>query len=304
MSLQVYWDEKCATLIEMLRHDRDAFEALGNRWQAWWFVSQLAELGLYEEAEAWKIRIENMPMRDWMRRSGLTKFLMATGRSDEVVDEHQSEAADMSDEDVLDAFHEAGIGFATALAAAGDYERAIKLMESLRHAPALVAEREARAPLVLAALYQHVGRDDEALPLLETVVANLEAEFDSGIRHPETLTLLAEAYARQNRDEAAINMLRKAVDYHGRWLTCCNDEPSDTTLFFTEDVMPILFNSSPAARLGDDPRIIALCERIEADLEQQASRIRKMLAEHDIDELLSPLMALADDAAADAEQRK
>jgi hypothetical protein len=29
-----------------------------------------------------------------------------------------------------------------------------------------------------------------------------------------------------------------------------------------------------------------------------------MLAEHDIDELLSPLMALAEDAAADAEQRK
>jgi TolB-like protein/Flp pilus assembly protein TadD len=304
MSLQVYWDEKCATLIEMLLHNRDAFEALGNRWQAWWFVSQLAELGLYEEAEAWKIRIENMPMRDWMRRSGLTKYLMATGRSDEVIDEHQSEAADMSDEEVLNAFHEAGIGFATALAGAGDFKRAIELMVSLRHAPALVAEREARAPLVLAAMYQRVGRDDEALPLLETVVANLEAEFDSGIRHPETLTLLAEAYARQNRDEAAINMLRKAVDYHERWLSCSNDESSDAELFYTDAVMPNLFNSSPTARLGDDPRIIALCERIDADLEQQASRIRKMLAEHDIDELLSPLMALAEDAAADAEQRK
>jgi hypothetical protein len=50
--------------------------------------------------------------------------------------------------------------------------------------------------------------------LLEKVVAQLEAEFESGIRAPETSALLAEAYARQNRDEAATNMLRKAVDYH------------------------------------------------------------------------------------------
>jgi len=296
MSLQVYFDEKCATLIEMLLHDPDAFEALGNRWQAWWFVSQLAELGLHEEAEAWKIRLENMPMMDWMHRSGLDKYLMATGRSDEVVDEHQTEAADMSDEEVLDAFHEGGIAWAISLAEAGDYERAIGLMESLRHAPALVAEREARAPLVLAAMYQHVGREDEALPLLQSVVAHLEAEFNSGIRHPETLTLLAEAYARQNRDGAAIDMLRKAVDYHWRWLSCSKGEPSGTTLFFTDDVMPNLFNSSPTARLGEDSRIIALCERIEADLEQQANRIRKMLAEHDMDVLLAPLMALADES--------
>jgi tetratricopeptide (TPR) repeat protein len=304
MSLQGYWDERCATLVEMLLHDRDAFEALGNRWQAWWFVSQLAELGLYEEAKAWKVRIENMPMRDWMRTSGLTKYLIATGQYDEVVNEQQIELADMSDEEVLDAFHEAGIGWAFALAAAGDYKRAIELMESLRHAPALFAERAARAPLVLAALYQHVGRGDEASPLLEKVVTQLEAEFESGIRDPETLWLLAEAYARQNRDEAAINMLRKAVDYHWRWLSCSNDEPSETALFFTEDTMPILFSSSPVARLGDDPGVIALCERIDADFEQQANRIRKMLAEHDVDELLSPLMALADDAAADAEQGK
>lgn len=300
MSLQQYLDEKCETLIEMLLHDPDAFEAMGIRWQAWWFVGHLAELGLYEEAEAWKVRLEKMPMLDWMRRSGLDKYLMATGRFDEVVNEYQIEVVDMSDTEVLDAFHEGGIAFAMVLAEAGDYERAIRLMESLRHAPALFAERKARAPLVLAALYQHVGRGDEALPLLETVVVNLEAEFDSGIRHPDTLTLLAEAYARQNRDEAAIEMLRKAVDYHWRWASCDIEEPSDTTLFFTEDVMRNLLDSSPSARLGNDPRIVALCERIEADLELQANRIRKMLAEHDIDVLLAPLMVLAEEAAGGA----
>jgi hypothetical protein len=36
-----------------------------------------------------------------------------------------------------------------------------------------------------------------------------------------------------------------------------------------------------------------LCERIEADLEQQAERVRTMLAEHDVDTLLAPLMAMA-----------
>jgi hypothetical protein len=61
------------------------------------------------------------------------------------------------------------------------------------------------------------------------------------------------------------------------------------------------FNGPKASRLNDDPRIIALCERLEADLEQQASRLRKMLAEHDIDELLAPLMALAEAAVATAQ---
>ena len=53
-------------------------------------------------------------------------------------------------------------------------------------------------------------------------------------------------------------------------------------------------NSSPLAQLRNDPEIIALCERIEPGLEQQANRVRKMLAEPDNDELLAPLMALAD----------
>ena len=53
-------------------------------------------------------------------------------------------------------------------------------------------------------------------------------------------------------------------------------------------------NSSLSAQLRNDSAIIALCERIELDLKQHANRIRKMLAEQDIDELLAPLMALAD----------
>ena len=142
------------------------------------------------------------------------------------------------------------------------------------------------APLFLAELYQAVGREDEAAPLLDEVVADLEAEFASGIRHPQILGHLAEAYARQHRDEAAIDMLQKAVDYHLR--ISCN-------------WWEILLVQSPWSRLRDNPRLIALCDRMEADLDQQADRVRTMLAEHDIDELLAPLMALAEETIADAE---
>ncbi len=90
-------------------------------------------------------------------------------------------------------------GWATDLAAAGQYKRAIKVMVPMQHAPALWAETQARASL----------------------------------------------------------------------------------------------NSSPSAQLRNDSAIIALCERIELGLKQHANRIRKMLAEQDVDELLAPLKALA-----------
>ncbi len=81
----------------------------------------------------------------------------------------------------------------------------------------------------------------------------------------------------QKRDDEAIKMIEKAVDYHQRddcdWL------------------------ETPAwDLLKDDPRVISLCERMEADLEQQAERIRTMLATHDVDVLLAPLMAMAADS--------
>jgi len=299
MTLQGYSAEKCETLIEMLLQDPEAFELGVNRWQAWWFVSALAKLELYEEALAWKVRIENMPMTDWMREWGLKQYLEAIGQNDEYQRSRQEQVATMSDEEVLDAFYEWGAGWAMDLAYAGQPERAIELMRSIQYAPAIWAERQAQSPLILAALLQLVGRHDEAVPVLEGVVAHLEAEFAAGIRQPQSLALLAEAYARQNRDEEAIDMLQKAVDYHlGR---SCGTERS---LFYVDAGMPHQFDqfrSSPAARLKDDPRVIELCERVDADLAQQANRIRTMLAKHDVDELLAPLMAMAEEEVADAE---
>jgi TolB-like protein len=298
MTLQGYWAEKGATLIEMLLHDPGAFNE-GNRWQAWWYASQLAWLGLYEEAEAWKIRTENLPMPEWLHDIGLEQYLRATGNNDEIERKNHEQFAALSDEEVLDAFYEMGTGWAIDLAHAGEPGRAIELMQSIQYAPAIWAERQATAPLVLAALLQLVGRDDEALPLLEKVVENLEVDFAAGIRQPQTLAYLAEAYARQQRDDEAIDMLQKAVDYH--LVVPCRMIPS---LFVVDWRMPHQFDqfrSSPAARLKDDPRMIALCERVDAEFEQQAIRVRKMLAEHDFDELLAPLMAMAEEAVATAQ---
>jgi len=302
MTLQDYSADKCAKLIEMLLQDPGAFERLLNRWHAWWFVSNLAQLGLYEEAEAWKVRIENMPMTDFMRVGGLEGYRKATGSNSEIVRKRQERLAAMSNEDILNAWTPMSTLWVIDLANAGKSERAIELMRSLQHAQGWTGMK----PLLLAALLQLVGRDDEAAPVLEGVVTQLEAEVASGVRKPQSLVYLAEAYARQKRDEEAIGMLQKAVDYHWRgsiWRgrKLCGTERS---LFYVDSHMPLQFdqfNSSPAARLKDDPRIITLCERIEADLEQQANRIRAMLAKHDFDVLLAPLVAMAEEGVAGTE---
>jgi tetratricopeptide (TPR) repeat protein len=246
----------------MLLNDPGAFDYWGNRWQVWWFISQLAKLGLYEEAEAWKIRIENIPMWDWSRRYGLNNYLVATGRWEEVPE---------SDSLWL-------------LAWAGEYDRAIDLLETTRHERKLWHERAPRDDMFLASLYQEVGRDSDAALLLESVVAQLESEFASGVRHEETLYHLSEAYARQGRDDDAMDMLRKSYDYHG--LSRCTD--------FEEGLI-----ASPWARFREDSRFISYCERVEANLDQQAERIRTMLAQHNIDELLAPLMALVEEDPGD-----
>jgi TolB-like protein len=274
MELNTYWDEKCETLIEMLLQDPGAFEEWGNRWQAWWFVKSLAALGLDEEAEAWKIRLENMPLPDEMREAGLQHYLEVSGQLEVVVTDTQKRLADMSDEEVLDAVHESGLAGAVNLADAGEVERAIGLLESIQHAPAIWAEREAQAPLILAELYQQVGRDDDAAQVLDQIVVKLEAEFDYGIRNPTTLRFLSEAYGLQNRDDEAIEMFLKAVDYH--------------------DIDDCAWLSDPRwKRFADDPRVISACERMATNFEQQAERVRTMLAQYDVDALLAPLIQMA-----------
>ena len=168
------------------------------------------------------------------------------------------------------------------LATSGEYARATKLLESAWLESGFAGqrfmlnsrERTAIIPMNLVELYFKTDRNDDALVLLEKTVKHLEAEYDIGIRHPQTLYFLAEAYAYQGQDEAALEMLEKAVDYHARWPVI--------------DARERLY--SPWDRLRDDPRFIRQWGRMEMDLEQQAQSIRAILARYDVDELLAPLI--------------
>ena len=278
MTLQTYWADKGETLIEMLLNDPGAFDgpSSGNRWQAWWFAGQLAALGLHEEAEGWYQRLEHIPLNTYLYEIGRNAYLDAMGAHQEIIETKAQRLADMSDEEVLNAYSGSVSHAAYVLTEQGDYERAIKLMESAQHAPAIWSERAPNYVMQLANLYLDVGRVDDAAPLLDRVRIQLETEFADGVRHPETLASLAEVYLLQGRDDDALDMLRKAVDYHMR--ESCEDG---------------MISASSWGRLRDDPRLINLCERMQADLHQQAERLRKLLRHYDMDELLAPLMAMA-----------
>ena len=271
MELNMHWDEKCETLIEMLVNDPGAFDYWGNRWQAWWFVKSLAEMGLTEQAKAWKERLENLPMPEALYETGLRHYFEVLGQDEIAATQQEIEGGNISDEDILESFHEDGLAFASYLADTGDIDRAIELMESIRYAPATWAERKAQAPILLAELYQAVGRDDDAARVLSELAVKLEAEIDQGIRHPTTLNYLAEVYLLQNRIPEATEMFLKAADYHN--FTDCS---------FLDD-------SEPHPMQGD-PHVQSACKRMQNDFEQQSERVREMLAQYDVDTLLAPLM--------------
>lgn len=280
MTLHAYWAEKGETLVEMLVNYPSAFDgpSSSNRWQAWWFASQLAYLGLYDEAEGWYQRLENMPLNDYLYGIGREAYLDAMGRGQEIVETITQQVAHMSDAEILDAYAGSVSEAAYALANHGDYERAIKLMESVQHAPAIWSERVPNYVMQLAELYLEAGRADDAAPLLDRIRVHMETEFADGIRHPETLAQLAKVFLLQNRDDDALDMLRKAVDYH--LLESCKEG---------------MISGPPWDRLHDDPRLIELCEEMQAGLDQQAERLRRLLGRYDMDELLAPLMAMVEE---------
>lgn len=280
MTLQTYWADKGETLVEMLLQDPDSFEgpSSGNRWQAWWFASQLADLGLYEEAEGWYQRLENIPLNDYLYEIGQSAYLDAMGHGQEIVETKAQHLADMSDEQILDAYAGSVSRAARVLADHGDYGRAIRLMESAQHAPAIWSERAPDYALQLADLYVNAGRPNDALPLLDRVRIHLETEFADGVRHPDTLAKLATVYLLQGREDDAFDMLRKSVDYHMR--VSCQDD---------------MTNEPPWDRMHDDPRFLDLCSQMQADLDSQADRLRKLLGRYDMDELLAPLMAISEE---------
>ncbi len=282
--LQTYWDEKCELLLEMLRDEPEAFEHPGNYGHLVWFPSELAELGLTDAAEAWYERVEKIPAEGWaavLRGWFVNEYLYKVGRKNDDLETGLAEIAGMTDEQVLDSDTDA----AYLLAEAGEYDRAIRLAEArqmIRLDSTFWVERRPAPRLLLAGLYQAAGRSADADVLLRDIVDDLEGEYEVGIRHPQTLEYLATAYAMQGRPDRALAMYRKAVDYHLR-RTDLPDWPP-----------PV----SPWEQLREDPRFVMQWDRMQADLLQQGERIRTMLARYDIDELLGPAIALAEQGAA------
>ena len=268
MWIQRYWDEQLVLMIEMLRRDRSAMEHDGNFGRVVWFAGQLARLGLFEAAEDWYRRVEPLPAEGWatvLRGWALSTYTEHMGLEEESPDDSES-VADLTDEEILEQ------GLFDAVYELDDYDRAIRLAESMRHGrfeSTFWAERMAFGDLRLAALYQAAERHAQAAALLEEIVADLETQYDDGIRHPAVLELLATAYAMHGRNDDAIAMLGKAVDYHLRWF-----EVPDHGFY------------QPWAALRDDPRFVDLVGRMVADLRQQGERIRTTLAQTDLDELL------------------
>jgi len=285
------FDEKFAYHIEALKSDPVAHEK--NQGHLWWTVSDIAELGLTQEAEELYELIARIPVPDddgaqWWRQHFLEDFyLQATGRRKEWAQKKVDDVDDLSNDEILKAWYVEAGSIAFAFWFAGDKERAIKLFEALQHYqhnPSMWAEREAKAPMDLAWMYLQVGRDDDAAPLLQNVIASLQSEVDTGARHPETLLRLAEAYAWQNDHEAALEMLDLAIDYGAYYLAICGS-----------DLVPLLAEDWAAERhwwdgLEGDPRFILARSRMRSIVEQQRSNIRALLAQNDMDELLAPLI--------------
>jgi tetratricopeptide (TPR) repeat protein len=187
------------------------------------FLQVLEQLGLEEEADEWYERLRKVPREPEWRYE---QYLLHTEQQDQIIEKWlASSVADKSDEEILDRGPVRTREASWLLARSGEYERAIELLELLWQLTGFTStwnlpnapEEAALVPMGLVELYYQTGRSDEAIPLLEETVKYLEAEYNIGIRHPQTLYLLAEAYAYQGQDEAALEMLEKAVDYHARW---------------------------------------------------------------------------------------
>lgn len=279
-TLHVYWDEKCAILIDILKNDPDALADMDepltvyNRWQIAWFTQQLQDLGLGQEAEAWRERVHGMPLKNWMREPLASEEENAQTRREEA-----QRLAAMGNEEILAATGRVARDWALQLAEAGELDRAIAIMKKVRHSPAIWTERKPHNAYRLAVLYKAAGRDEEAAALLRSIAGQLEKEVTAGIRHPDTLSTLAEAYALLGEDGAALSMLELAVEHRSMWLAWYDKAP--------------VFGVDAWQRLNGNPRFLTLVQHCRDEIQRQALYVRGLLAEQDLDQLLAPIEAIS-----------
>ncbi len=278
------YDDKMQLLVDLLQHEPEKI----SKWvlsHLYWTTAEINTMGLQQESAELYQSVSAIPDQygdgDWRRQFFLhDMYRKFTGKGEEVAREQLAEVEGMSNEEILDDWYLGTQVIANAFWDTGEFERAIELYESLQHFiinPSW-AERRPMMMLRLINMYMETGRAADAEPVLDEVISLLEEEVAAGTRHPHTLGQLATAYAWQGQDEAALDMLKMAVDY-GYWHLISRKAWSRGRHVADE-----------WHALRKDKRFERQLQRMQTLADQQADNIRHLLATHDMDTLLVPVI--------------
>jgi len=292
------YDEKLAYHIELLDQAPSLYEQVRIMGHFWWILSDIASLGMFDEAEELYAIVARVPgppdpsrtpeMLRWARQLFLEDFyVQATGRGFEAATRTIERVAGLSNDEILKAWYVEAGWIARAFWEVGEKDRAIELYEAMQHYQfntSKWAERQGSMTMKLVWMYMQLGQDDDASSLLEDVVTSLRSEIDGGARHPEALRRLASAYGWQGDKEAAIKMLDLAIDYGAFDMSLCCADLNPYVMVGPDEV--VWWDD-----LKDDPGFIQARSRMRALVEQQRSNISALLAQNDMEQLFAPLMA-------------
>jgi len=289
-------DDKLELLLYMLEYEPERYSRISPVLGfLYWYVSHMPPLGLNDEAESLFSLLATIPDRAdasefecWGRQFFLfDKYRQATGRADEVAREMLVKAEGMSNEEILDRWYLDSQIIAGAFWEVGERQRAIELYEALRYftiSPTW-AQRKTEMLQVLIHMYLTERRESDAAPVLEEMVTLLKNELAAGARHPLILYRLSLAYAWQGHQEEALDMLTMAVDY-GFWGLAAPE------VIARDGDISVWDDSAAWRSLESDPRFEQQLRRQRATAARITANIRALLATHDIDELLAPVIEM------------
>jgi hypothetical protein len=275
------FDEQLARIIKIMTDEPDVNTADWTLAHFGRLAGKIAWLGLRKEAEELYGLVKDIPFyglgTDWQELLDIL-YLKNTGQYDELVNKHLPKIEGLSDEEILEKWY---VNIALSFEIfwhAGHRERAIALSEAYRHkqiAPTWT-ERQTGPTIMLAQYYLDIGFQEEAYELLDEAIDHLEAAVDAGIRHPQALGNLVNAYGLRGNEEAALKALDMAVNY-GWWqlLLWMKDEAySESWKWWIP--------------LTENPAFIQSLNRMQSIRDQQASNVRGLLAQYDMEVLLGP----------------
>ncbi|HSG97021.1 MAG TPA: hypothetical protein VLA11_03435, partial [Woeseiaceae bacterium] len=295
------FDEKLAYHVELLVNDPAAYSRGRPLSHLWWTTSSLPLLGLTAEASELYDQVARIPDPEdagtWPMFAGRTvrqffledAFQATTGSEGEVTETYQPRIEALSNEEILKGWSLSASIDATTLWESGHRERAIQIVEALRHysgSPGLWAQRQMMYAEQLAAWYVELNRMEDAKPVLQEIASHLQNEVDAGMRHVQALLRLANAYGNLGDTENALLALDTAVEYGGYDMDmCCGD------------YIPDLVNDKAGARprhwwtsLEGSPEFEILRTRMRSAVDAQRANIRTLLKTHDMEALLAPLL--------------